>query len=45
MDRVHFGVHQDQIFYNLDYWFLMEVGRHVQITQKKKFVKFLQNIK
>ena len=42
MNGVHFGVHQDQNFYKLDYWFLMKVARHVQSTQKIKFVKFLQ---
>ena len=40
MNGVHFGVHQDQNFYKLDYRFLMKVARHVQSTQKRKFVKF-----
>ena len=38
------GVHQDQNFYKLYYQFLIK-ARHVQSTQKRKFVKFLQYIK
>ena len=45
MNGVHFGVHQDQNFYKLDYRFLMKVSRHVQSTQKRKFVNFLKYIK
>ena len=41
MTGVHYGVHQDQIFYKLYYWFLMKPGKY----PKKKFVKFLQYIK
>ena len=41
---VHYGVHQDQNFYKLNYRFLMK-ARHVHSTQKRKFVKFLQYIK
>ena len=39
-----FYTHQDQNFYKLDYRFLMR-ARHVQSAQKRKFVKFLQDIK
>ena len=45
MNGVHFGVHQDQNFYKLDYQSLMKEARHVQRTQKWKFVKSLQYIK
>ena len=45
MNGVHFGVHQDQSFYKLDHQFLIKVARHVQSTEKRKFVKFLQYIK
>ena len=38
MDRVHFGVHQDQNFYKLDYRLLMKVARHVQSNQKRKLL-------
>ena len=44
MNAVHFGVHQDQNFYKLDCQFLLKVAKHVQSTQKRKFVKFLQCI-
>ena len=40
MDGVHFGVHQDQNFYKLDYRFLVKVARHVQSHQKKKLLNF-----
>ena len=40
MNGVHFGVHQDQNFYKLDYRFLMKVVRHVQSNQKKKLLNF-----
>ena len=43
MNGVHYGTHHDQNFYKLDYQFLMK-ARHVQSTQKRKFVKFLQDI-
>ena len=44
MNGDHFGVHQDQNFYKLDYEFLLKVAKHVQSTQKRKFVKCLQYI-
>ena len=44
MNGVHFGVHQDQNFYKLDYQFSVKT-RHVQSTKKRKYVKFLQYIK
>ena len=44
MNRVHYGVHQDQNFYKLDYRFWMK-ARHVQSIQKRKFVKFFQYTK
>ena len=40
MDGVHFGIHQDQNFYKLDYQFLVKVARHVQRNQKKKLLNF-----
>ena len=40
MNGVHFGVHQDQNFYKLDYRFLMKVVRHVQSNQKRKLLNF-----
>ena len=40
MDGVHFGVHQNQNFYKLDYRFLMKVARHVQSNQKRKLLNF-----
>ena len=43
MNGVHYESHQDQSFYKLDYQFLMK-ARHVQSIQKRKFVKFLQDI-
>ena len=39
MDRVYFGVNQDQNFYKLD-WFLIKVVRHVQSNQKRKLLNF-----
>ena len=45
MDRVNFGVHQDQNFCKLDHQFLMKVDRHVQSTQKRKLVNLLQYIR
>ena len=45
MNGVYSGVHQDQNLYKLDYQFLMKVARHVQSTQKRKFVKFLKYIR
>ena len=39
MNGVHFGVHQDQKFYKLDYWFLMKT-RHIQSTQKGSLLNF-----
>ena len=44
MNGVHFGVHQDQNFYKLDYQFSVKT-RQVQSTKKRKYVKFLQYIK
>ena len=40
MDGVHFGVHQDQNFYKLNYRFLIKVARHVQSNQKRKLLNF-----
>ena len=40
MDGIHFGVHQDQNFYKLDYRFLMKIARHVQSNQKRKLLNF-----
>ena len=40
---MHADKHQN--FYKLALLFLMEVARHVQSTQKRKLVKFLQYIK
>ena len=45
MNGVHLGVHQEKNLYKLDYQFLMKVARHVQSTQKRNFVKFLQYIR
>ena len=36
MNGVHFGIHQDQNFYKLDYRFLLKVARHVKSSQKKE---------
>ena len=44
MNGVHYGVHKDLNFDKLDYPFLMKSG-HVQSTQKRKIVKFLEYIK
>ena len=46
MDGVHF-LHVDKhlSFYKLGFLFLMEVTRHVQRTQNKKLVIFLQCLK
>ena len=44
MNGVHYGVYQDQNFYKLDCWLLIK-ARHVQSTQKRKFINFLQYIK
>ena len=45
MNGVHLGAHQEKNLYKLDYQFLMKVARHVQSTQKRNFVKFLQYIR
>ena len=45
-DGVHFlHADEDQNFYKLALWFLMEVARHVQSTQNRKLVIFLQYLK
>ena len=44
MNGVDYGIHQDNFFYKLNYRFLTK-ARHVQSTQKRKFVKFLHYIK
>ena len=45
-DGVHFlPADKHQSFYKLALLYLMEVARHVQSTQDRKLVMFLQNIK
>ena len=45
-DGVHFlHANKHQSFYKLALSFLMEVARHVQSTQNRKLVMFLQYIK
>ena len=44
MNGVHFEVHQDQNLVKLDYEFLLNVARHVQSIQERKFLTFLQCI-
>ena len=39
MNGVHYGIHQDQNFYKLDYQFLMK-ARRVQSTQKGSLLSF-----
>ena len=44
MTGVHYGFHQYQNFYKLDYWFLIKGGMS-KVPQKREFVKVLQYIK